>query len=201
MGVDSERISNLIECVQNLPPPSRTTVLDHLESLDPCCLRHEQPRSHLCETSRANRETSRFRRHHGPYPAEDIDRLKAIYERFKPEEKILQVLPLFTASPLLLEEPEEPDRMKHESAVYEAQVAAAYQVYQFEGLMGLFTLVERSSSQAYLAGFSAEVGLVEAEEDHILHELGSSDASATAWQQNMCRDVSPYMRGNGPMKD
>ncbi len=40
-------------------------------------------------------------------PSEDIDRLRAIYERFKPEDVLQQVLPHFTVSPQLLDEPEE----------------------------------------------------------------------------------------------
>lgn len=40
-------------------------------------------------------------------PSEDIDRLRAIYERFKLEDVLQQVLPLFTVSLQLLDKPEE----------------------------------------------------------------------------------------------
>src|SRR5260221_10766261 len=86
-----------------------------------------------------------------------------------------QVLPLFTASPQLLDEPGEPDVKKHEDAVYQAQVAAAQQVYQAEGLTGLFTLIEAVDQPGMLGWVLGKSGLVEAEEDYFLHELGSSD--------------------------
>ncbi len=125
-------------------------------------------------------------------PSEDLERLRAIHERFKPEDMLQQVLPLFTASPHLLDEPEEPDmkkheeavneievaaarQKKHEEAVYQAQVAAAQQVYQAEGLTGLFTLIKVVEQPGVLGWVLGRSGLVEAEEDQVLHELGSSD--------------------------
>jgi len=57
-------------------------------------------------------------------PGEDIARLKAIYERFEPEDMMQLVSALFTGSPHLLDEPEEPDMKKHEDAVYQALLAA-----------------------------------------------------------------------------
>lgn len=108
-------------------------------------------------------------------PSQGIDRLRAIYERFKPEDMIQQVSPLFTAGPQLLDEPEGPDVKKHEDAVYQAQVAAAQQVYQAEGLTGLFTLIETVDQPSVLGWVLGKSGLVEAEEDHLLHELGSFD--------------------------
>lgn len=62
-------------------------------------------------------------------PTTDMERLKVMYERFAPEDMIQQVLPLFTAWPQLLDEPEEPDVKKHEDAVYQAQVSAVQKIY------------------------------------------------------------------------
>ncbi len=75
----------------------------------------------------------------------------------------------------MLDEPGEPDVKKHEDAVYQAQVAAAQQVYQAEGLTGLFTLIEAVDQPGMLGWVLGKSGLVEAEEDYFLHELGSSD--------------------------
>jgi len=108
-------------------------------------------------------------------PNLDIDRLRAIYESFKPQDMIQQLSPLFTAWPQLLDEPEELDVKKHEDAVYQAQVAAAQQVYQAEGLSGLFTLIEAVDQPSTLGWALGKSGLVEMEEDLLLHELGSSD--------------------------
>jgi len=117
----------------------------------------------------------RFSQAQWAMPSQGIDRLRAIYERFKPEDMIQQVSPLFTAGPQLLDEPEGPDVKKHEDAVYQAQVAAAQQVYQAEGLTGLFTLIETVDQPSVLGWVLGKSGLVEAEEDHLLHELGSFD--------------------------
>ncbi len=192
VGVESERISNLIECVQNLPPPSRTTVLDHLESLDPTVLDTSSRKAICAELREQIASHRRFSQAPWAMPSEDLERLRAIHERFKPEDMLQQVLPLFTASPHLLDEPEEPDmkkheeavneievaaarQKKHEEAVYQAQVAAAQQVYQAEGLTGLFTLIKVVEQPGVLGWVLGRSGLVEAEEDQVLHELGSSD--------------------------
>lgn len=192
VGVDSERISNLVECVQNLPPTSRTTVLDHLESLDPAVMDTSSREAICAELREQIASHRRFSQAPWAMPSEDLDRLRAIHERFKPEDMLQQVLPLFTASPHLLDEPEEPNmtkhgesvneiqvvaarQKKHAEAVYQAQVAAAHQVYQAEGLTGLFTLIEVVEQPGVLGWVLGRSGLVEAEEDHVLHELGSSD--------------------------
>ena len=122
-------------------------------------------------------------------PSKDVDLLRAIYERFKPEDMIQQVLPLFTAWPQLLDEPEEPDVKKHEDAVYQGQVAAAQQVYQAEGLSGLFTLIEVVEQPGVLGWVLGKSGLVEVEEDHLLHELGSPDT-------NRRRAATEYVAGH-----
>jgi len=192
VGVESERISNLVECVQNLPPPLRTTVLDHLESLDPTVFNTNSREAICAELRKQIASHRRFSQAPWAMPSSDLDRLRAIHERFKPEDMLQQVLPLFTASPHLLDEPEEPDmkkheeavneievaaarHKKHEEAVYQAQVAAAQQMYQAEGLTGLYTLIEVVEQPGVLGWVLGRSGLVEAEEDHVLHELGSSD--------------------------
>ena len=192
VGVYSERISNLVECVQNLPPPSRTTILDYLESLDPTVF-DTPSREVICAELREQiARHRRFSHAQWAMPGEDLDRLRAIHERLKPEEMLQQALPLFTASPHLLDEPEEPDMKRHkeavneidvaaarqklhEEAVYQAQMAAAQYLYQAEGLTGLFSLIEVVEQPGALGWVLGRSGLVEVEEDHILHELDSSD--------------------------
>lgn len=192
VGTDSERFRNLVECVQNLPPPLRVAVLDHLESLDPAAF-DTSNREAICAELRQQIANHR-RFSHAPWamPREDVDRLRAIYERFKPENLLRQVLPLFTAVPHLLDEPDGSDitmdeeaankmevaaarQGKHEEAVYQAQVAAAQQVYQAEGLTGLLTLIEMVEQPGVLGWILGRSGLVEAEEDQILHGLDSPD--------------------------
>ena len=192
VGVDSERISNLVACVQNLPASSRSTVLDHLESLDPTVFDTSGLEAICAELRKQIADHRRFSKARWAMLSEDVDRLRAIYERFKPEDMLQQVLPLFTSSPHLVDEPEEPDMTKHEEAVgeiqvaaarqkkheeamYQAQVAAAQRVYQAEGLTGLFTLMGVVEQPGLLGWVLGRSGLVEAEEDLVLHELGSAD--------------------------
>jgi len=175
VGVDSDRICDVVERVENLPPPLLVAVPDYLELLDPAAF-DTGSREAICVKLRE--QVARHRRFsQAPWavPSQDIDRLRAIYERFKPEDMIQQVLPLFTAWPQLLYEPEEPDVQKHEDAVYQAQVAAAQQVYQAEGLRGLLILIEAVDQPQLLGWVLGKSGLVETEEDHLLYELGSSD--------------------------
>jgi hypothetical protein len=175
VGVDSDRICDVVERIENLPPLVRTTVLEYLESLDPAAL-DTSSREAVCAILREQiARHRRFSQAQWAMPIEDIARLRAIYERFKSEDMIQQVSPLFTASPHLLDEPEEPDMKKHEDAVYQAQVAAAQQVYQAEGLTGLFTLIEATDQPGVPGWVLGKSGLVEVEEDHLLQELGSSD--------------------------
>ncbi len=175
VGVNSDRICDVVERVENLPPPLRTTVLNFLESLDPTALDTGSRAAVCAELREQIARHRRFSQAPWAMPGEDIDRLRAIYEHFKPEDMIQRVSPLFTALPQLLDEPEEPDVKKHEDAVYQAQVAAAQLVYQAEGLTGLFTLIEAVEQPGVLGWVLGKSGLVEAEEDYFLHELGSSD--------------------------
>ncbi len=175
VGVDSDRICDVVERVENLPPPLRAAVLDYLELLDPVAF-DTGSRESICAKLREHvARHRRFSQALWAMPSKDVDLLRAIYERFKPEDMIQQVLPLFTAWPQLLDEPEEPDVKKHEDAVYQAQVAAAQQVYQAEGLSGLFTLIEVVEQPGVLGWVLGKSGLVEVEEGHLLHELGSPD--------------------------
>jgi hypothetical protein len=175
VGVDGDRICDVVERVENLPPPLRTMVFDYLESLDPAAF-DNSGREAVCTKLRVQiAQHRKFSQAQWAMPGEDVDRLRGIYERFKPEGMIQQVLPLFTASPQLLDEPEEPDIKKHEEAVYQAQVAAAQLVYQAEWLTGLFTLIEAVDQPGVLGWVLGKSGLVEAEEDQMLHQLGSFD--------------------------
>jgi hypothetical protein len=175
VGMDSDRICDVVERVENLPPPVRATVIDYLESLDPAAFDIGRRQAICAELREQIARHRRFSQSQWAMPSQDIDRLRAIYERFKPEDMIQQVSPLFTTSPQLLDEPEEPDIKKHEDAVYQEQVAAAQQVYQAEGLRGLLTLIEAVDQPQLLGWVLGKSGLVETEEDHLLHELGSSD--------------------------
>jgi hypothetical protein len=175
VGMDSDRVCDLVERVENLPPPLRAAVLDYLESLDLSSF-DAGSRETVCAKLREQiSRHHRFSQAQWAMPSQDIDRLRAIYERFKPEDITQQVSPLFTTGPQLLDEPEEPDVKKHEGAVYQAQVAAAQQVYQAEELTGLFTLIEAVDQPSVLGWVLGKSGIVEAKEDHLLHELGSSD--------------------------
>src|SRR5712692_401374 len=175
VGMDSDRICDVVERVENLPPPVRATVIDYLESLDPAAFDIGRRQAICAELREQIARHRRFSQAQWAMPSQDVDRLRALYERFKPEDMIQQVSPLFTASPQLLDEPEEPDAKKHEDAVYQAQVAAVQQVYQAEGLRGLLTLIEAVDQLQLLGWVLGKSGLVGTEEDHLLHELGSSD--------------------------
>jgi hypothetical protein len=188
VGVDSDRICDVAERVENLPPPLRTAVLDYLESLDPVAFDTSSREAIYAKLREQIARHRRFSQTQWAMPGEDVDRLRAIYERFKPEDMIQQVSPLFTAWPQLLDEPEEPDIKKHEDAVYQAQVAAAQQVYQAEGLTGLFTLIEVVDQPEMLGWVLGKSGLVEVEEDQMLHQLGSSDTKR-------CRAAKEYVAG------
>lgn len=175
VGTDKDRVCDVVERIENLPPPLRAAVLDYLESLDPSAF-DIGSREAVC--AKLREQISRHRRFsqaQWAMPSKDINRLRAIYESFKREDMIQQVSPLFTLWPQLLDQAEEPDIKKHEDAVYQAQVTAAQQVYQAEGLTGLFTLIEAVDQPGVVGWVLGKSGLLEAEEDQMLHQLGSSD--------------------------
>ena len=174
MGVDRSRISDVVEHIENLPPPLRTTVLDHLEALDPEVFDIETRQTICAELREQIARHRRFSQAKWAMPSEDIDRLRAIYGRFTPEDMIQQVLPLFTASPQLLDEPEESDMKKHEDAVYQARSSAVQRVYHAHGLIGLLTLSETVEGPWMLGWVLGKSGLVEREEDRLLSELGET---------------------------
>ena len=174
-SMDMERICEIEERLENLPPPLRERVYQYLESLDPLTFKMSD-REALCAKLRKQIATHRrFSHEHWAMPSKDLERLKDIYERFKPEDMILQVAPLFTGAPHLLDEPDEPDMNMHNDAAYQAQVAAAQRVYETKGLAGLLTLMEVVENPGVLGQVLGKSGIAEGEEVHLLQELDSSN--------------------------
>ncbi len=175
LGIDSTRICDVVESVENLPSPLRATVLDHLDTLNPAAFNVVSRDSVYVKLRELIGKHLAFSQAQWAMPGEDVDRLRAIYERFEPEDMIQQMLPLFTAWPQLLDGPEGLDISKREMVVYQAQVAVVQQVYQTKGLKGLFTLIETVEQPGVLGWVLSRSGLVELEEDNLLQQLGSSD--------------------------
>ena len=175
VDANSDRICDVVERIENLPPQLRTTVLEYLELLDPAAFGISS-REAICTILREQiAQHRRFSQAQWAMPGEDIARLKAIYERFESEDMMQQVSPLFTSLPHLLDEPEEPDMKKHEDAVYQAQLAAVQWVYQAEGLTGLFRLIETVEQPGMVGWVLGKSGLVKTLENDLLHQLGSSN--------------------------
>lgn len=175
MGTGSTRICDVIERLDIVPSPLRAIVCDSLEALDPSAF-DVNCREAICTELRKQITTQRrFSQAQWAMPRTDVERLKVIYERFVPEDVIQQVLPLFTAWPRLVDEPEGTDIKKHEDAVYQAQVAAVQHIYRTEGFTGLFRLIEAVEGPGMVGWVLGKSGMIEAEEDQLLDELDSSD--------------------------
>jgi hypothetical protein len=186
IGTDSSQVSDLIDIIGDLPPSSRELVFTYLELLDPSAFDNS---SRSTMWAKLREQVSRHRRYadaQWAMPKENIDRLATIYEHFKPEDLVQQVAWLFTSRPQL-PEAEDNDFDKYSAAIYDAQAFAIQQVYQAEGLVGLFTLIEVVEQPGTLGWTLGHFCLAETEEDRLLNELGSSDTKR-------CQTAREYVR-------
>lgn len=174
-GSESRHIGDIIERIGNLPPPLRATVCDYLESLDPSIFDTNGREIIYTQLRKLISEHQRFSTAAWAMPTSDVDRLKAIYERFTPENSTQQALSLFSTNPQLLDGPEGIDIKLYEEAIYQAQVTAAKQIYQDEGFAGLFRLIKAVELPDMLGLVLGKSGIVETEDAQLLNELGSSE--------------------------
>jgi hypothetical protein len=185
VATSANRICDLVKRINNLPPPSRVLVFNYLEALDPSAFDTNDRKTIQAELREQVSSHRRFAQASWAMPVEDVERLALIYEHFNSENLIEQVSWLFTAWPQLPDVTDNDDFKKRESAVYQARVSAAQQVYQTEDLHGIFALIEVAEQPAVLGWILGKSGLIEKDEDRLLDELGSSDVkrrqAATAY--------------------
>jgi hypothetical protein len=186
VGMDGSRIGDLIERVGNLPPPSRALMLEFLESLDPSALDDSSREAVWAKLREQVSSHRRFASTQWAMPSEDVDCLAAIYERFTPEEPLQKAAWLFTDWPRLPDPVESDNFRRPDAAIYKAQISAAQQVYEFEGLAGLLALTKAVEQPWILGRVLGKSRLVEQDEDRLLDKLGSSDVRISPSGKRVC---------------
>jgi hypothetical protein len=139
---DVSQYLELLDRCTALFPRDRARIFGALEQIDPGVLNNAQ-RVSLWDSLRetVQRHTA-FHDANWALPAEEVERLAKIRDRFAPEDEVQAAAPLFDEGQLLYENTELPHE-EHETALRQRQGAAVERIWNIEGLSGILTLARK----------------------------------------------------------
>lgn len=179
-GENGDRWGELIWALPELEDDLYEQVVGRLAAIDARSLRPED-RAKVWNTLR--RFVSKHRSFHAAdwaLPAERVDRLAEVNERFEPTEAAARYSWLFDHSPDLPEGLDGDDWNARQKAIEDERVRAVVAVHERAGVDGLLDLARKVVLPGQLGFSVGESGLVEDVEDKLLRENLAVEDSATA---------------------
>lgn len=171
VGRNGDRISQVAASIGNLPPSPSAAVLDFLEAFDASTLTDAGRRTAWTSLRRQVAQHRRFATAKWSMPADQVERLATLYQRFEPTNVIDRTAWLFSQWPEL-PEVEAEDFHKQAEAVFQAQVNGCKAVYEDGGLEKVFALAEAVEHPWVLGRALGKSGVL-ANEASVLRELAT----------------------------
>ena len=174
-----DRWLQLIEKFENFPPPAQDLLLSGLKNFDLKSI-DAKAKQQIADTLREKvSKHRRFSDANWALPAETVNKLEEVQNRFEPEDLVARHKWLFVHYPHLPDESPEDSRDKLEKVVFNLRQTALEEILNKEGLARIIELAEVADSPENVGFVLAKANLFEKDSD-IIPQLLSSEIKNVA---------------------